>query len=100
MRQKTFVIDFHTKFKPFVGDEAILIYWLDSYSGDEYWSLYKGDGVPGNMDPCVRHYHGWRGCTGSTSVYACGLRRIEKVAITKSGELKVTVGRDLHPGWE
>lgn len=100
MRQKTFIIDWHTTFMPVVGDEAILICHLDTISGHEEWSLYQGDGAPGNVNPSERRYHGWRGTTGRTSLYACGMRRIEKVSPTKGGELKVTVGRDLHPDWE
>lgn len=100
MRQKTFVIDSHTKFMPAVGDEAILVCRLDTISGHEEWFLYKGDGAPGNCNPSVKRYHGWRGTTARTAIYAFGLRRIVKVSPTKSGELKVTVGRDLHPEWE
>lgn len=100
MRQKTFVTDFHTRFTPIVGDEAILICRLDTISGYEEWCLYQGDGVPGNMNPSVKRYHGWRGANARISVYAFGLRRIEKVTPTKNGQLKVTVGRDLHPEWE
>lgn len=100
MRQKTFVIDFHTKIMPLVGQEAILCSRRDIVSGHEDWLLYAGDGVPGNVNPSERRYHGWRGTTGRTSVYAYGLRRIVKVSPTKSGELKVTAGRDLHPEWE
>ena len=100
MRQKTFVLDYHTRFTPTVGDEAILVCRTDTINGCEKWSLFKGDGVPGNMNSNVKRYHGWRGTTGKTSVDAFGMRRIEKVTRTKDGEIKVTVGRDLHPDWE
>lgn len=100
MRQKTFVIDYHTRFTPHEGDEAILVCNTDIRTGDETWYLYHGEGVPGNMNAAVKRYHGWRGTTANTSVDAFGLRRVEKVARTKDDEIKVTVGRDLHPDWE
>ena len=100
MRQKTFTIDFHPRFNPREGDEAILVCNTDTSTGDETWYLHLGDGVPGNSDASVKRYHGWRGTTANISKDAFGLRRVEKVTRTKDGKIKVTVGRDLHPDWE
>lgn len=100
MRQKTFVIDYHTRFTPREGEEAILVCKTDIRSGYETWCLYRGEGVPGNMNSAVKRYHGWRGTTAGISVDAFGVRRVEKVGRTKDGEIKITVGRDLHPDWD
>lgn len=100
MRQKTFVIDYHTHFNPREGDEAILACKTDTSTGGETWYLYLGEGIPGNMNADVKRCHGWRGTTAKISTDAFGLRRVEKVTRTKDGKIKVTVGRDLHPDWE
>lgn len=100
MRQKTFVLTGRTNFTPHEGDEAILVCNTDIRTGYETWYLYRGEGVPGNMDFSVKRYHGWRGTTASISVDAFGLRRVERISKTKDGKIKVTVGRDLHPDWD
>jgi len=101
MRQKTFVLTGRTCFTPHEGDEAILVCNTDIRTGHETWYLYRGEGgVPGNMNASVKRYHGWRGTTANISVDAFGLRRVERISKTKGGEIKVTVGRDLHPEWD
>lgn len=101
MRQKTFVIDHTTRFTPCEGDEAILVCRTDIRTGYETWCLYRDEGgVPGNMNYSVKRYHGWRGTTANISVDAFGLRRVERISKTKDGNIKVTVGRDLHPDWD
>lgn len=55
------------------------------------------DGIGGNMDHSITHYHGWRGTTSGIETYAYGLRKITQIRQLKNGTVSVTVGKDLHP---
>ena len=54
-------------------------------------------GWPGNSDPTVRRYHGWRGTWNDVATYAHGHRRC--LSVTSSGKrvrkLRIEFGRDL-----
>lgn len=55
------------------------------------------DGIPGNSNPNITRYHGWRGTNNDVSYDAHGLREIIKMSILKNGQFSVTVGPDLEP---
>ena len=57
----------------------------------------NGEGWPGNSDPHVRRYHGWRGTTDDWAVYALGLRRVLDVRVTgnRSKRVVVILGHDI-----
>jgi len=90
-----------------VGDKYILVERCDINTGDSIYRLRKdnGEGVPGNMNSQIKRYHGWRGTTGHVSVYALGLRRIERIDYIKidpddpymGGIAKVKLSADLLP---
>lgn len=42
------------------------------------WDPEKG-GIPGNINPSIRRYHGWRGTYGNTATYALGVRRVDEI---------------------
>lgn len=56
------------------------------------------DGIPGNSNPNITRYHGWRGTNNDVSYDAHGLREIIKISELKNGQIAVTVGPDLFPG--
>lgn len=107
MNQKTFTYVGEDLPELHVGDEVILLERCYEDIETSEWSFCSGKngGVPGNMNREVRRYHGWRGTTNGTSLYAHGLRRVLKFAQTGADKYgfpiyKVTVGKDLHPDWE
>lgn len=111
MRQKTIRIsEFELGRQPLdsyrVGDEYILVERVRETTGDVTYDIvpHQGHGVPGNLNPDVKLYHGWRGTTDGWSKTACGVRKIIKVSPVKKDRegwdyIKVTVGKDLHPEW-
>lgn len=111
MRQKTFICR-DTWTNPIcesmkVGDEFILIELANEKTLKSAWALRPNDGgIGGNLDKSIRRYHGWRGSTNGVSVYAHGVRKVVKLGELKIDDFtgmycrKVTVGRDIHPGWE
>lgn len=55
------------------------------------------DGIPGNSNPNITRFHGWRGTTDDNSQYAHGLRKIIKIRELKNGTVSVTLTPDLNP---
>jgi len=83
---------------PKVGQLFTLVRHEDIRTGFSYYRLGGSpEGIGGNMDSSVKHYHGWRGTTNNISVEACGLRRIEKIQCCKNGNAWITVSDDLKP---
>lgn len=68
-----------------VGDKYILVERTNINTGKTEYKIRKdnGEGIPGNMDASVKRYHGWRGTTDNISVYAYGLREIERIYYVK-----------------
>lgn len=63
---------------------------------------YEGEGYPGNCNPILKAYHGWRGTTNGKSVYVYGVREVLEVGELKTDEegrqtLEVTLSKDLFP---
>lgn len=127
MRQKTIYIDpldltsFTTDYitnraKP--GDEVILIEYHVIGTDHDYYDIveHKGEGIPGNSNPSIKCYHGWRGSSSTLETNACGVRRILSITLADwqqaSDRLmagkplrrcdmhKVVVGPDIHPDWD
>lgn len=65
-------------------------------NSDEYFSA----GWPGNSNPSIGRFHGWRGTTNDWSVYAFGVRRCLSVEITgdRSKKVRIVFGRDEKAG--
>jgi hypothetical protein len=86
---------------PKVGEEVILV-----KDGGEWFVIPRKkvpNGIGGNLDSSQKRYHGWRGTTDNVSLYAYGVRRVEKVEMIKEAfgcEAFVTLSEDLHPDWE
>lgn len=112
MKQKTFEYwdDFNHRVDNLaVGQTVILIEktFTGPHNNGESWFdcvPYKGEGIPGNMNPGAKRYHGWRGTTDDISKEAHGVRKIIKLSAPYVNEegarcVKVTVGPDLHPDW-
>jgi len=59
----------------------------------------NGEGWPGNSEPRIKLYHGWRGTTDDWAVYAHGVREVLRVERTGKRAQRVVVefGRDLVP---
>ena len=67
------------------------------------WYTFNPDiskGVPGNSDPSIRRYHGWRGTTNNVVKNALGVRKIEKITRFGNGTARVKLSEDLHPDWD
>ena len=84
-----------------VGEKMVLVSSEDvgpgSKSKERYYLIADKGGVSGNMDRDIKRYHGWRGTTNNSSVYAHGLREVIKISERKNGDIYVTVGKDLKP---
>lgn len=87
-----------------IGDKYILIERTNTNTGKTEYRFREdnGEGIGGNMDYNVKRYHGWRGTTNNISVYAEGLRRIERIdsiktAIDGTRTVKVKLSADLLP---
>ena len=87
-----------------VGDELILVSHTNAMTGEEIYKLVPDNGgIGGNLDSSIKRYHGWRGTTSNWSVYAEGLRRVERVDPIKEHAggyirtVKVKLSGDLKP---
>ncbi len=58
---------------------------------------FSGEFIPGNMNPAIRRFHGWRGTSFDQEVYALGVRRIKSMRRLKSGAISVELSNDLSP---
>jgi len=58
------------------------------------------NGVPGNVNSEIAHYHGRRGAINGTCCLAHGLRKITRIRELNSRTVAITVGRDLTIGKE
>lgn len=111
MTQKTIKFNLSGGYNPYypgddvkVGDEYILVKIVETKQDDyTHWGLleHDGHGVPGNSNPDITRYHGWRGTSYGTALYAYGLRKVTAVTTgkDKSGDewIKITVGKDILP---
>lgn len=86
-----------------VGDKYILVERTNINTGTTEYRLCKdnGQGIGGNTNYDIKMYHGWRGTTNNISVYAEGLRRVERVDAVKTAidgitrTVKVKLSADL-----
>ena len=74
----------------------------NTIKGTKYYSFNPdiSKGIPGNMDPSVRRYHGWRGTTDNVSRYALGVRKIEKITRFGNGNCRLVLSEDMYPSWD
>lgn len=82
-----------------VGMTAVLMSSEDT-SGvgkTQYYLLFCDEGAPGNSNPKIKLFHGWRGTSNNTANYAHGKRKITAIRVLKNGDVAVTVGKDLCP---
>lgn len=114
MTQKTFVLNWVSMAAfnyntPKVGQEVLLVCRSDTKNGDrwEAWrakplgeSFSESEGVGGNVNSSIKRFHGWRGTTNNVYLSAHGVRKITKVSENADGDIKITVGRDIHPNWK
>ena len=88
-----------------MGDEVILleIRYEDGCKSKWRCGPHTGEGIGGNTNPAIKHYHGWRGTFNGAATYVYGVRKVIKVSTIDDGldiHQKIPVGRDLHPDWE
>lgn len=81
-----------------VGDSALLISKYNENTGVENHYLCFGEkaveeGYPGNADSSVRRFHGWRGTSYGTAVYAHGVHRITSINQLPDSGLKIKIGK-------
>ena len=81
-----------------VGSPALLISRYNEETGAESWHLCFGEkaveeGYPGNANHSVRRFHGWRGTSYGTAVYAHGVHRITSINQLPDGGLKIKIGK-------
>lgn len=89
-----------------VGDE-VLLYGKQPEGGKETFYVSKKyveeGGYPGNLNSEIRRFHGWRGTSFGTAVYAYGVRRVLSVEKTDKEDeygdtlYKVKLGKDIYP---
>lgn len=86
-----------TKYR--VGEAGILCSSTNTRTGSKSFRLVFDclEGIPGNSNPNITRFHGWRGTYNDISNDAHGLREIIKVRELKNGTIAVTVGRDIAP---
>ena len=86
-----------------VGDEGTL-FFRESFTGSNDSDIInvglRGEdgGIPGNSDPSIRKYHGWRGTNTDVGVFAYGWRRVLEYRPLSRGEgSRVVFSADLRP---
>ena len=69
---------------------------------EPYYRLRLADeGVPGNTNPNIRRYHGWRGTTQDRALYALGYRRVlESRPVTRGQGWRVVLSADFRADCE
>lgn len=57
----------------------------------------NGAGWPGNSNPAIKRYHGWRGTFNDIGLFAYGLRQLIDVETTgkRAKRVRITFGPDL-----
>ena len=90
------------------GDE-VLVYskTFNNNGGKEVFCIskeYAKSGYPGNMNPEIKRFHGWRGETNDIAVNAYGVYRVKTVEVISKGYddiVKITIDRkDIKKGEE
>ena len=81
------------------GIEVMLVEKDDTSNGKKSFSIRLApDGIGGNEDGEVKRFHGWRGTTNDSAIYAHGMREVLSVSEPDGrGWAAVKVGPDLHP---
>lgn len=106
MKQKTFKLYKDCGKTPFPvkeGEKYVLIERCKEEQDAGYFDLRKDTGgIGGNLNPEIKKYHGWRGTSYGTALYAHGLRKVISASEPmedKDGGIyqKITVGEDLLP---
>lgn len=101
MTQKTVITNEYVE----VGDK-VLLFGRYVEGGKEVFDISKKlaeKGYPGNQNPDVYAYHGWRGTTNGVAIYAYGVHKVTRVIGTDKIDMdgcmlyKVTVGREVNP---
>lgn len=80
------------------GDSILLISKYNEETGKEnYYLCFEEkaieEGYPGNADYSVRRFHGWRGTSYGTAIYAHGVHRITFIVKLPDGGLKIKIGK-------
>ena len=87
--------------KIYDGQEYLLIEHSNVNTGDKWYTLDISEhAYPGNVDPSIKRYHGWRGTTNDIAVYAHGVRKVLKQTAFQNGRSRIVLSKDLHPDWE
>ncbi len=80
------------------GDHVLVYSRLDILGGGESFHISKqfaASGYPGNLDPSVKCFHGWRGTTNNIAVYAHGVYTVKSVSVeAKEWHFKVVLNRN------
>lgn len=58
------------------------------------------NGIPGNSNPRICRFHGWRGTWNDSASFAMGIRKCIRAKLTASGEVVASFGPDLIPELE
>lgn len=81
-----------------VGSPALVISLYNVETGKENYYLRfdsraVNEGYPGNVNPAIRRFHGWRGTTDNIAVYAHGVYIIRWIQKLPDGGLKIKLGK-------
>lgn len=82
-----------------VGDEGTLYTREHTPSGNILSvGLWADGGCPGNSNPAIQHYHGWRGTFNDVGQFADGWRRVLEVRpLTRGNGWRIVFSTDLRP---
>ena len=82
-------------YKP--GDRVLVALFEDFANRGEWYDAikeYADTGYPGNLDPNIRRFHGWRGTTNNIAVTACGVYVIKDVKrLDDYGRVRIVLHR-------
>ena len=87
-----------------IGTPVLVVRHENILTGKHWYSLLSDDrfvnrGYPGNADPSICTFHGWRGTTNDISVIAEGVHVITDITLNKSGLVDVTISpEDIKAG--
>lgn len=92
-------------YRPVVGGVYAIAERENVQTGKTVGYLFVGlddenpEGFPGNADPAVHRFHGWRGTTNDISVTALGVFTVLDITEQKNGISRIRLSGDLHPDW-
>lgn len=81
-----------------VGDPALVLEFSSEtaefapYFGLRFDAASVEEGEPANLNRSIRRFHGWRGTSYGTAVYAHGVYLVKSVEVQPDGGIKIVIG--------